>query len=173
MAASPGEPWRPLAWAGYAVAAMLLASILTNTSQILQATVPPGGLQWRFSLMGFAFAELPSVVMGWAIAALSSGLLGHRRMAHGLSVAQVVFALLLLVGTGFFVLDWLQLRPNVNPTVVHGFDTISISSGVLGALAGACLIGMGVGTWKLGGTGWDGGRPKPSKGSPADKLVPR
>jgi hypothetical protein len=171
MADPESTDWRPLAWTGYLVSVMLLASLLVATSRILQAPVPVGGLQWRFSLMGFAYGEMPAVVLGWAAATLSCGLLGHRKMARVVAVAQLAFAVLLVAGTGFFVLDFLQIRPNINPRLVGGFDSISIRSGIIGLLGGIVIAAIARSTWAI--SHGRRGRPRAAKVPPAGGLVSR
>ena len=105
-----GPAWRSLAWAGYPLAALLVATLLADMSESLYATVPFWGIQWRFAIMGFVIGSLPQVVLGFGLATLTSAVLGHGRTARVFSILQSTFALVLIAGTGVFLLDYLQLR---------------------------------------------------------------
>lgn len=168
-----GPAWRPLAWAGYPLAALLVMTLVADMSESLHSTVPFWGIQWRFAIMGFVIGSLPQVVLGFALATITSAVLGHGRTARTFSVLQIIFALVLIVGTGIFLLDYLQLRPNVNPDSVAYFDRVSVRSGVTGALAGVFIIAVAVGSWQVARDSRNVPRPRPTGASPADKLVPR
>ncbi|MFN2315434.1 MAG: hypothetical protein ABR551_08215 [Gemmatimonadales bacterium] len=167
------DTWRPLAWAGYPLAALLLSTLIADTSQILQSPVPTGGLQWRFAVMGFVVGALPAAVLGWGLASITSGILGHPVVARVVSVLEVLFGALLFVGMGVFLLDYLQLRPNVSEAMVGFFDKVSIRSSVVGTLASACIMAIGVSAWRLGDHRWERRRPRSASGTAADKLVRR
>ncbi len=168
-----GHTWRPLAWAGYPLAALLVATLLADMSESLHSTVPFWGIQWRFAIMGFVIGSLPQVVIGFALATLTCAVLGHGRTARTLSVLQILFALVLIAGTGIFLLDYLQLRPNVDPNAVAYFDRVSVRSSVIGVVAGLAIFAVAAGSWQVAGASRNAPRPRNTGASPADKLVPR
>lgn len=167
------DSWRPLAWAGYPLAALLLSTLIADTSQILHGQAPTWGLQWRFAVMGFVVGALPAAVLGWGLASVTSGVLGHRIVARVVSILEVLFGALLFVGIGIFLLDYLQLRPNVTEEMVGFFDRVSVRSGAVGLLASACIMAIGVSAWRLGDHRWTHSRPQTTSVSAADKLVRR
>lgn len=129
----------PLAWLGYGLALMLIIGPAMDFSV---ATYPwsPATVSWRFGALGLLGNALilPTVAVG--ILAITAGSLSHRRFLRLIAVAALFGAVALTVGLLMLALDTLQLRRNVRPDILPGFDFGALRVGVNYLLS----IGMNV-----------------------------
>lgn len=144
---------RPLLMALYLVAAALL---LPSLMEFMLVSFPyrPGAAQWRFGAVGLLFnSVLASPIIAFAVAAFAAVQLGHRTVARVIAIIAFVIAALLVIAGPFFVLDFLQLRAQVNPQMKRAFDLTTLKATITGMLMFATILSIGIGAWKAGGPG--------------------
>ncbi len=144
---------RPLMMALYAVA---LALILPSLMEFLLVSFPYrlGNVQWRFGAIGLLFnSVLASPIIGVAVAAFAAVHLGHRITARVIAVIALVIAVTLLVAVPFFLLDFFQLRSQVQPQMKRAFDFTSLKATLTGALMFVTALAIAIGTWRATSAG--------------------
>ena len=151
MTTSPAVPLsvpRALLLALYVVAA---AFALPSLLEFLLVTFPyrPAAAQWRFGAFGLLFnsvAFLP--VVGISLAVFAAVMLGHDRTTRVLAVLLGLFALVLLVVFPLFVLDFLQVRPQVNPATRPAFDYTSLKAVLTGGMMFVAAAAVSIAGWR-------------------------
>lgn len=139
---------RPLVAALYAVA---LALALPTAIEFVLVSLPLklGDPRWRFGAMGLLFNNaglLP--LLGLSLAAFVSVRLDHRIMARIVAVLLLLLGLGLLVALPLFALDFLQLRPDVNPSMARTVDLTSIKAMITGLILCVASFAVGMATWR-------------------------
>jgi hypothetical protein len=144
-------PNRPLYIAMYVVA---LALVVPPLMEYLLVSSPYrfANTQWRFGALGlfvnsFAFSPL----LGLAIAMFAAVQSGHRRTARVLGVVALTLGTLILLALPLFALDFLQVRPSVNPAAKRAFELTSLKAAVSGLIMAATGIALGIGGWRSTG----------------------
>lgn len=139
---------RPLLLALYGVA---LAFVLPSLMEFALVTFPYrfGEANWRFGTAGLFYnSVVVSPIFGLSLAALTAYFLGQRGVMRTVSVISFVLAALLLISFPFFILDFLQLRQQVNPGGRQTYDYVSLKAIVTGFIMALAAIGLGVGVWR-------------------------
>lgn len=131
---------------GYGFATALL---LGPTTDLLVATYPwsPDLISWRFGALGLLGNALilPTIAVG--VAAITAGVLGHRRVLRSIAVAAAVGSVLLVAGLVMLMLDALQLRSNIRPDALAGYDFGALRVGVNYLLASALGLWIAFSGW--------------------------
>lgn len=148
LSAESSAPHRSLLAAFYAVA---LALALPSTIEFVLVSLPPrlGDTRWRFGAVGLLFNSgslLP--LLGLSLAAYVSVRLDHRLVARLIAVLLVLFGLGLLVALPLFTLDFVQLRPDINPSMARTVDLTSIKAIISGTIFCIAAFAVGLATWR-------------------------
>ncbi len=142
-----GDPLGKVLRAMYGVAAILVLAPLMDLSTRVWP-VHPGSPNWRFGTSGLFASALLLPLLGLAVALGTAAALRHRRTLRVLSLGAYVAAIGMLFGAGLFALDFLQLRGNVEPTMLGRYDVASVKAGVLLLLAVVVTAWLGAGGWR-------------------------
>lgn len=96
-----------------AVAILLIASPAID---LVGAIIParPGEISWRFGVFGLLTNALVTPMLGLAILLVVATLLERQRTVRRLAILTLVLDVIILLGLGLFVLDYLQLRHAVD-----------------------------------------------------------
>lgn len=146
--AEPSAPYRSLLAALYLVAAVL---ILPPLLEFALVSLPPrlGDPRWRFGTAGLLFNNASLLpLLGLSLAAVVSVRLEHRVVARLVAVLLVLFGLGLLVVLPLFVLDFLQLRPDVNPNMLRTVELTSLKAIVTGVILCLATFAVGLAAWR-------------------------
>jgi hypothetical protein len=130
-------------WALYAVALALLVSPLVD----LVGAVWPlrmGEVSWRFGAFGLTTSALVSPILAFALLKVGGVLLEQRSLVRIVAVVDLVLLVLLLVGLGFFALDFLQLRATLATPSLAQYDMAGFKATVNGVVELIALGWMGV-----------------------------
>jgi hypothetical protein len=119
------ERIRPLGWAAYGVAFLLIAIPFID-GLITVWPIRVGEITWRFGAAGVASVAIMTPMLGMLIAVLVAVLMSHRRAVLALSVVSLLGAVAGLATLGVFSMDVMQMRPRVRPEVIAGFDRTNI-----------------------------------------------
>lgn len=138
---------RPLGWAAYAVAALLVVMPLTDTFLGVWP-MRVGQVTWRFGAAGLLSRALMTPLFGLLIGLVTATLLEHRIMTRVLSIVAFLGALLGVLAMVMFGLDALQARSGVRPEALTAFDTAWIVALIKYFLGTITAILLGVGGWK-------------------------
>lgn len=142
---------RPFLIALYTVA---VALVLPTAIEFVLVSLPLrfGDARWRFGAGGLLFNNVSLLPLaGLTLAAFASLRLEHRIVARLVAVLLVLMGLGLLVALPLFVLDFLQLRPDVNPEMARSVDLTSIKAIVTGMLFCIAAFAVGLATWRSSG----------------------
>ncbi len=145
---TPGAFPRPLLFAFYMVA---LAFVLPSLMEFALVTFPYRGSEasWRFGAAGLFYNSVAvSPIFGLAMAAVAAYLLDQRTMLRVLSVIAFVLGVLLIISFPFFILDFLQLRKQVNPAGKDGYDYVSLKAVLTGSIMALAALVVAVGAWR-------------------------
>lgn len=148
LATESSSPHRSLLAALYAVA---LALALPSTIEFVLVSLPLqlGDTRWRFGAMGLLFNSASLLpLLGLSLAAYLSVRLDHRLAARLFAVLLVLFGLGLLVALPLFTLDFLQLRPDVNPNMARTVDLTSVKAIISGIILCIAAFAVGLATWR-------------------------
>lgn len=145
-------PKQYLAWPSYVVGALL---VLVPLSDAVLSIWPfrPGEVSWRFGAFGVTNGALMTPLVGLLTVFAAALLLGHHRVLRTLSVLCGVGAVVLLLVSGLFVLDAVQMRAQVGPDARRAFDVASAR-----VLARALLISGALATFLI--AGWRAARKR-------------
>jgi len=121
-----------------AVAVLLIASPAID---LVGAVLParPGEISWRFGVFGLLTNSLVTPMLGLAILMVVATLLERRRTVRRLTILTLILDVILLLGLGLFVLDFLQLRQAVTGTSRGAYDAAAIKALLVGLLEIAVL----------------------------------
>jgi hypothetical protein len=116
-----------------AVAVLLIASPAID---LIGAIVParPGEISWRFGVFGLLTNTLVTPMLGLAILIVVATLLERHQTVRRLAVLTLILDVILLLGLGLFILDYLQLRQAVTGTSRGAYDAAAIKALLVGAL---------------------------------------
>ena len=141
---------RPFLVALYAFA---VALVLPTALEFVLVSLPLrlGDERWRFGAAGLLFNNASLLPLaGLTLAAYASLRLEHRLVARLVAVLLVLLGLGLLVTLPLFVLDFLQLRPDVNPQMARSVDLTSMKAILTGVLFCIAAFAVGLATWRSG-----------------------
>ena len=127
--------------AGYAI--LTLAAVFPLLD-IMSGLIPLqlGNATWRFGAVGLLSNYAMGLSLELLLLAVLAALSSHRRVLLVLGVISILLAVTLLGSTALFLLDALQTRARVNPTVLNRFDVASagaVAKLVLYAIANLIL----------------------------------
>lgn len=139
-----------------AVAFLLIAS---PTVDLIGAIVPPrpGEVSWRFGVFGLLTNALVTPMLGLAIMQVVANLLEQWKTVRRITLFNLVLAIVLLLGLGLFILDYVQLRQAVTGSSRNAYDAAAVKALLvaileLGVLAWLVVSGFqGVGGVAGGG----------------------
>jgi hypothetical protein len=141
---------RPLGWAAYAVAFLLIVFPLADT---FVGVWPPriGEVTWRFGAAGLVSRSVMTPLFGTLVALVTAALLEHRLLARVLSLGAFIGAILGILAMVMFGLDAIQARSGVRPEAIPAFDTATISAFAKYIVGTITAVLLGVGGWKAAG----------------------
>lgn len=119
---------RPLAWAVYAVAAMLIIVPLTELAGQLGWKIEPEVLNWRTGAVGLLSGVVLTPTVGLLLAVITAAVFEHRAIQRTLAIAAGFGAVAAIVVMLVFSLDVVQLRPNVVPTMKRTFTIAAVKA---------------------------------------------
>ena len=137
-ATEPMNP-RPLPLAGYGLALILIGLPVLETFSALWPP-NPGNAGWRYAAIGIYFTFVSMAPLGLLIAMVCAALLRHALVARSLAIFSVLLALVIAILFGSFSLDFLQVRPMIQPRVKGGFDVAGVKATVTAILALVCCL---------------------------------
>jgi hypothetical protein len=85
----------------------------------------PRSVLWRFGAVGLAATALGTALVVSTMIYLIAAVTAHRGMLLTIMILTAFAGLITLVGAGSFVLDSIQMRPNVKPEAAAKFWTAS------------------------------------------------
>jgi hypothetical protein len=134
---------RSIVWVLDAVALVLLVSPLVD---LLGAIWPArmSEVSWRFGAFGLTTSALVSPILGFALLKVAGVLLDQRGVVRAVAIIDLLLLLLLLVGLGFFALDYLQLRATLAPASLPQYDMAGFKAALNGLIELIVLGWMGV-----------------------------
>lgn len=141
------KPNRAVIAAAYAVALML---VLIPLSEMLLRVWPLrlGEASWRFGAVGLFSNALMTPLLGLTFAGMLAFIYGHRRTIRTISVVLGVSGLILVLASGMFILDALQMRASVVPEAKLAFDVASAQALLKLGLFTVVGFVMAVGGWR-------------------------
>lgn len=101
-------------------------------------------IRWRVAMMGQLSGGMMTVLLGFLLAIIVANVLDQLRMQRAMVALSGLMAVVLLGLLGLFVLDVLQLRPDVRPEVRRAFDMVAVQAFIKLVLA---LIGSALFAW--------------------------
>ena len=123
------------------VTAVLLILVPFGDLSLGASPLRPVDVEWRYGAVGLASRTLLTPLLGLLIAVLTAIAAGHPRALVFLSAASALGALLLVVTSGGFLLDHIQMRNQVRPASIRVFDMAGMQALVkLVAVAVALMI---------------------------------
>ena len=134
---------RSIVWTLHAVALALLVSPLVD----LIGAIWPARLSevsWRFGAFGLTTSALVSPILGFALLKVGGVLLEQRLLVRTVAIVDLLLLLLLMVGLGFFALDFLQLRATLAVSSQAQYDMAGFKAAVNGLVELIALGWMGV-----------------------------
>jgi len=156
---------RHFAWPLYFVAILMVATPLVDlVTNILPFQV--GDVQWRYGSAGLLGGFLMTPLLGIALAYGAAAFLQHRIVLRVLVVASLLGAIGLVVVSGLFALDVLQLRGNVDPARRSAFQIGAVKAVFKHWSTALALVLLAVaayrsGALRKGGRGRHGGGEGP------------
>jgi threonine/homoserine/homoserine lactone efflux protein len=106
--------------------------------------VQPRNIRWRVAMMGQLSGGMMTVMLGFLLAILAAHLLEQPRVQRAMIALSGLMGLVLLGILGLFILDVLQLRPEIRPEVRRAFDMVAIQAFIKLFLS---LVGAAVFVW--------------------------
>ena len=108
-----------------------------------------GEVGWRYGMVGLLSGFLVSPLMGLILAVIGAAYMGHRRMLRALGILAAVGALVLLALTGLFLLDVIQVQPEVPPEGSSTFRIGATRAFIKNTLVVAGLAWLSVGSFRV------------------------
>jgi hypothetical protein len=134
-----------LAWPNYFVALILIVlpfvDLLTNVWPVRVSA-----LEWRYGTLGLLSAFTLTPLLGIVLAVASAAVLDHRVVQRILGIMNLLGAVALVVVVVLFALDWLQMRPSIEPDPRRSMDV-----GAVKALAKHALVAVALGWLGIAG----------------------
>jgi len=133
-----------------AVAFLLIAS---PTVDLIAAIVPPrpGEVSWRFGVFGLLTNALVTPMLGLAIMQIVASLLEQWKSVRRITLFNLVLAIVVLLGIGLFILDYIQLRQAVTGTSRNAYDAAAIKALLVAILELGVLIWLVVSGFQTAG----------------------
>ena len=141
---------RHLALAMYAVAAMLVLIPPTEFAGQLGWTAQPRVLNWRTGSVGLLSGAVLTPTVGMLLAVITAAVFGHRRTTWVLGIVAGLSVALMLLIMGVFVLDVLQLRPNVVAAMRRSFMLAAVKALINFGLAAVALSAICISALRVG-----------------------
>ena len=138
---------RFLALPGYSVALLLIFFPLLDWA-ISVWPVRAGEVAWRFGATGLFSRVLITPLLGLLLAFAMAVLLEQRRVLRGISILSGLTGLAIVGGVVLFLLDALQMRPQVRPQAKMAFDLTTVVALAKYGLGVLVLSSFGVAAWK-------------------------
>ncbi len=135
----PARPWlRGL----YALGALLIVQPL---AEVIAAAWPLrfSEVGWRFGVTGSFQLLISTFVVGLGVVVLTAYLLRHRLVLRTTAILALGLAVILVLATASFALDYVQLRRMVRPEIRGGFDLAGAKAGVSSLLSILALAVLG------------------------------
>lgn len=139
---------RPLLLAGYGLALILIGLPVLETFSALWPP-NPSNAGWRYAATGIFFTFVSMAPLGLLIALACAVLLRHVLVVRTLAIASLVLALAIAILFGSFSLDFLQVRPLIQPRVKGGFDLAGVKATVTAILALVCCMILAVAGFRV------------------------
>ena len=131
---------RLLLIAGYTLALVLVFMPILETFAALWPP-QPGNTGWRFGATGVFFTFLSMAPLGLLVAIAIASIQRHRIALRALATFSILLAVVIAVLFGSFSLDFIQVRPMIQPRVKGGFDAAAAKATVTAILSlVACMI---------------------------------
>jgi hypothetical protein len=124
-----------------AVAFLLIASPAID---LIGAVVParPAEVSWRFGVFGLLTNSLVTPMLGLAIMQVVATLLEQRRTVRRIALFVLVLDIVMVLGLGLFVLDYIQLRQAVTGSSRGAYDAAAIKALLVGVLEISVLASL-------------------------------
>lgn len=124
MTSTAPDLLRRLRAPGYLI--MAVTSILPLIDLTLAISpLHPGTVMWRFGAVGLVSSAVGAPLLVLTLVYALALLVGDRKVVLTVGVIAALLALCLLVGTGSFTLDALQMKGRVNPAALDKFKGAS------------------------------------------------
>lgn len=140
---------RALLQAGYWIAALL---VVVPVLDAVTRTWPVrlGEMSWRFGALGIMFNTVVTPLLGLFIAQVVAALSEHGRALKWLSIVTLVGSVGLVLASGLFALDYLQIRASVASGNEAPFDAAAWKATAVGI--GSAVVGavIGISGWRAG-----------------------
>ncbi len=121
------DPVKTVMRSMYPVAAILvIVPLMDLSTRVWPLRAADTG--WRFGAFGLIANFLILPVAGLALATITAAVLHHRRTLRSLAALSFAIGFALLVGSGLFALDFLQLRASVQKEAIGAFDVASVKA---------------------------------------------
>lgn len=121
---------------------MVLVPLFDLATNVWPARLGDPG--WRYGALGLLASFMLTPLLGTGIAAGVAALLGHGRMIRAVGWLNAVGGGLLLVASGLFLLDAVQIRSGVGPDAIRSFDIGVVKAVVKFLVLGAGFLWLGV-----------------------------
>jgi hypothetical protein len=110
---------------------------------LIGAIVPPrpGEVSWRFGVFGLFTNALVTPMLGLAIMQVVASLLERPKTVRRIALFNLLLTIVLVLGLGLFVLDYIQLRQAVTGTSQSAYDAAAIKALLV------CVLELGVLIW--------------------------
>ena len=135
---------------GLLMAADQAADLLTT---ILSAPPIPNSAQWRFGVFGMVATRASVFLVAEVLLFTAALALEHRTTLRLLGALNLVLAVAVLVGLGFFALDTLELRRGVAADRGALYVAAAIRAGVVAFLGAGLLVWSGWRALRFSGAG--------------------
>jgi hypothetical protein len=124
MTSTAPDLLRRLRTPGYLIMA---ATSILPLIDLMMAISPmhPGTVMWRFGAVGLVSSAVGAPLLVLTLIYALALLVGDRKVVIAIGVIAAILALLLLLGSGAFTLDALQMKARVNPVALDKFKGAS------------------------------------------------
>lgn len=137
-----------MALPSYLAAFALIVFPIFDQLMQLVATTKLDDARWRFGAAGLLSNLFVLPVVGVMIVLVIAHTFGHRRFKRLMAVLCLLAAASLVVATGFFVLDAVQVRSLMRPEAQSSW-LVATSTAVFKLLVTiVCLSGFGYASWR-------------------------
>lgn len=143
------ERFRHIVIPGYLLAAMFIILPLVDTL-VGVWPIRLSEVSWRFGVAGLYAQVLSSVMLGLTLILVVSLIAESRVVSKALAATAGVAALAMAVASVMFVLDAMQMRAQVNPQALRGFDMASALALFKYGLAATVASVLAFAGWRAG-----------------------
>jgi MFS family permease len=131
---------RLLLLAGYVLALALVFMPILETFAALWPP-QPDNTGWRFGATGIFFTFVTMAPLGLLVAITIASIQRQRTALRALATFSLVLAVVIAILFGSFSLDFIQVRPMIQPRVKGGFDAAAAKATVTAILSlVSCMI---------------------------------